>query len=148
MNTWILVADGGRAVLYSRTTHQPKLHQMESFDNVAGRMPDHLSQADQLGSSQRGHGMHGSSMTPVTDPKLHRQELFAKEVCALLHQRLTGYDELILIAAPRFLGELRKQLDEAVLAKTIAQFDKDLTHVTEHDLPEHLHKLLARGVKS
>ena len=144
MNTWILVADGSRANLFSRSSDQPHLHQVETWSNQGGRTPDHCSETDNLGSSRGGMGRQGSSMTPPTDPKRHSQQVFAKELISLLKTRHSGYDHLVVIAPPKFLGDLRAEFDHSIRHKLVGEFDKDFTHLSAHDLSPHLDKLLAQ----
>jgi protein required for attachment to host cells len=44
----------------------------------------------------------------------------------------------VLVADPRFLGELRGMLDAATAALVSATLDKDLGGISNHDLPKHL----------
>jgi len=141
MKTFVLIADGGRARLLFRSTEEPHLRQLEDWDHEAGRLPDHLSQTDSLGSTE-GHGNHHSSMTPTNDPKRHSQQVFAKKLAEYLKQSSSDYDQLIVVAAPKFLGDLRKEFDAEVNKKIIAELDKDLTHVPLHDLGSHLDHLV------
>ena len=143
MKTFILIADGSRASLLFRSTKEPQLRQMECWDNAGGRTPDHLSETDRLGSSG-GHGNHSSSMTPTTDPKRHSQHLFAKKLAGVLKQRLTGYDQLVVSASPKLLGDLRKEYDAEVSKKIVAELGKDLTQVPIHDLGPHLDHILGK----
>jgi protein required for attachment to host cells len=136
MNTWILVADGSRANLFSRHS-DGQLEKLEGWDNPEGRLAGSESQTDDLGSARPG-----SSMTPPTDPKRHSQEVFARQLAAVLKERCTGFTRLLVVAAPKFLGDLRQQLDESVRKKVAAEFAKDLTQLSAHELAPHLDKLM------
>ena len=138
MKTFILVADGSRASLYSRTSEQPQIRLMEAWDNQGGRTPDHHSESDDLGSSRPG-----SSMTPHTDPKRHSQQVFAKKLSTVLNERVSGYDQLVVAAAPKFLGDLRQDFGDAVSQKIVAELDKDLTHLSIYELAPHFEEVLA-----
>ena len=135
MTIWILVADGSRASLFSRDGD--RLEELEGWDNPEGRLAGSESQTDSLGSARPG-----SSMTPPTDPKRHSQEVFAKQLAAVLRERSSGYQRLVLVAAPKFLGDLRQQLDASVQKKIVAEFAKDLTQLSAHELVPHLDKLM------
>ena len=133
MKTYILIADGSRARLLSRTTEKPQLAQLEDWDHEAGRLPDFLSE-----DAEAGHENHHSSMTASNDPKRHSQQVFAKKLAEYLKQSSSRYDELIVVAAPKFLGDLRKEFDGEVSKKILSELHKDLTHVSLHDLESHL----------
>lgn len=136
MNTWILVADGSRANLFARD-NGGRLEKLEGWDNPEGRLAESESESDSLGSARPG-----SSMTPPTDPKRHSQEVFARQMAAVLKERCSAYDRLLLVAAPKFLGDLRQQLDQSVQKKIAAEFAKDLAQLSAHELGPHLDKLM------
>ena len=52
------------------------------------------------------------------------------------------FDKLVLVAAPKTLGDLRDLLPDPVKAKVVAEIDKDLTKVPLHELPKHLDSVL------
>ena len=137
MKTYILIADGSRARLLSRTTEEPQILQLEDWDHEAGRLPEHLTQSDDLGSTV-GQGTHHSSMTASNDPKRHSQHVFAKKLAEFLKHDCNLYDQLMVVAAPKFLGDLRKEFDGVVSRKVVAELGKDLTRVSLHDLESHL----------
>ncbi len=136
MNTWILVADGSRANLFLRAKDN-RLEKLEGWDNPEGRLAGSDSETDSLGSARPG-----SSMTPPTDPKRHSQVVFARQLASVLKDRSSAYDRLLLVAAPKFLGDLRPLLDESVQKKIAAEFAKDLTQLSAHELAPHLDKLM------
>ena len=49
-----------------------------------------------------------------------------------------AYDELVLVAEPRFLGLLRRALDRATAALVVASVDKDLVAFDAAELLSHL----------
>ncbi len=56
--------------------------------------------------------------------------MFARRLAAHLAEALRQkrFDELRIVAAPRFLGYLRKELDENVKATVGGELSKDLIH--------------------
>ena len=141
MRTFILVADGSRATLFFRSDQQPQLKVMQVWDNVAGRTPDSESESDNLGTTHAGGSHHGSS-TPTDSPKRNSKRMFVQMLAETLRERLSGYDELVLIAAPKALGDLRKKLDETVRRRVIVDLNKDLTHLSIHEVQPILEGLL------
>jgi protein required for attachment to host cells len=71
--------------------------------------------------------MHG--VFPSGDPVQHETELFAKRLCEVLDQARTQhrYDELCLVAAPKFLGLLRNNLSKEARKLVTREVDKDLS---------------------
>jgi protein required for attachment to host cells len=139
--TWILIADGSRATLYEQSDSDATLRQLENWDNEGGRTSDHVAETDALGTS--GGGSQPNAMGSQSDPKRHSQYDFARKLAHVLNEQEKAYDHLIVVAPPKVLGDLRKQLSPHVQPKIIGEFHKDLTHVSAHDLPGHLTGLLA-----
>ncbi len=49
-----------------------------------------------------------------------------------------AYQHLVLVAEPRFLGQLREALDEQVSRHVVATVDKDYAQLDERDLLDRL----------
>lgn len=151
--TWILIADGARAHLLVNRGPGTGLERVfaEEFVNPAGRahVGEMLSDGqgrsfDSVGRGREGIAGGRHAMEPPTDPKRHAQEDFARELAAMLdvHAQKRAFDALILVAAPRMLGDLRTHLSAAVAQRVSHELDKDLTNTPEHDLPQHLGDLV------
>lgn len=52
-----------------------------------------------------------------------------------------GADRIVVVAAPKMLGELRKAMPKDLAQAIVRQHDKDLTDVPDHALAEHLARL-------
>jgi protein required for attachment to host cells len=153
--TWILIADGGRARLleqdrksrtfkptFERDFFGSKVQSKEIASDRPGRT------FDSAGRGQPGdaaaHGRH--AMEPGTDPQRHAEYEFARdlsdhlETAANRHQ----FDHLVLVAAPKILGDLRELLPKTVHGKIVAEINKDLTKIPTRDLGKHLDPHLPR----
>lgn len=109
----VAVVDGGKLAMFHNTGHEAvKLEALPTpaIDKGAGSAGHHTS------SANPGHGIHG-------------EDGFAAGVAAMLNaQALSGkLGDLVVIAAPRTLGELRKHWHKALQAKLIGEIAKDLT---------------------
>jgi protein required for attachment to host cells len=143
-NTWILIADGSRAHLYSLSQDKQQVHPIEGWDNKGGRStPSAMAEPDH-NTGKHGKGSEAVHGTSEADAKRHSQQIFARELAEALKERHADFDELVIVASPKVLGDLRKDLDTEVQRKIVIEIDKDLTHVTAHDLPSHLEKLMAK----
>lgn len=152
-NLWVVVADEAIA----RILHWPPGGQeLESVEELAD--PDaHARDADlrrdaygrRAGSATHGarqdtaHRLRGSATVTSSagEAETHQEaEAFAKRVAAHLAQaRQQGrFDELHLVAAPRFLGLLRKALPEQVERAVRQSLDKDLVHLDNRQLTQHV----------
>jgi protein required for attachment to host cells len=144
--TWILVADGARArVLVNRGIGKG----LEP--TVDGEMEHDLPPTRELGTDrpgrtqQRGTGGRRHAIEPHVDWHRFEKEKFSREMAALLDAAAErgDFDRLVLIAPPRTLGDLRAALGAKARGKVHAEVDKDLTHVTLHDLPGYLADVVA-----
>jgi len=84
-------------------------------------------------------------MEPRTDPHEHEQNTFHHRLAAYLDQaRKRGdFDQLVVVAPPKALGNLRNELTDATRAKVVGELNKDITHVPIRDLAAHLGSVLA-----
>lgn len=69
---------------------------------------------------------------------------FASEIASWLDNALRNdsYDRLVLIAAPGMLGNLRHAIGRNVLDRIVAEVDKDLTKMPEHELQAELARIV------
>ena len=144
--TWVLIADGARARLLAQDKPfdhlKPALEQEEFTGSTA--------QSKEIGSDRPGRSFDSSglggrhAMAPPTDPQRYAKFAFARELAERLEEAAYAgrFDRLILVAAPKTLGDLRELLPGPVKAKIVAEIDKDLTHVPARDLPRHLASVL------
>jgi protein required for attachment to host cells len=89
-----------------------RLQEVEDLVHGAARTRARDLSADRPGRSFDSHGQGRHAMEPETDAKRHEAEVFAKQVADRIERaRIEDeFDELVLIAAPEFLGLLRKSL--------------------------------------
>lgn len=87
-----------------------------------------------LGTDRPGrYPVHGGRREAVEETDLKRLAAidFARALAAELE--LTGDRPLVLIAAPRTLGDLRRAMTPAVAARVVKEITADLTH---HPVPD------------
>ena len=73
-----------------------------------------------------------------TDFHQQDKDQLAAEAAEQLRERaLSGdFEELIVVAPPRTLAELRRNYDRAVASRVVAEIDKDLTRHTVPQITE------------
>ena len=76
---------------------------------------------------------HGATDTDIA---ARRREDFGRELAEHLNAEVARgrYDRLALVAPARMLREIRAHTSKAAQINTVAQLDKDLTKVANHDL--------------
>ena len=138
--TWILVAHRGGARLFENKGPGKGLELLQTVDHPAGKLKNKDIDTDQpgRGNDRFGPGRHAySNEHPST---VHVAEQFAKQLSTLLedgrsHHR---YGRLVLVAEPRFLGNLRAALSTQTAALITGTLDKDLGGTDTRELPRHL----------
>jgi len=141
--TWILVADGSRARLFVRAPDgglSPALDQ----ELIGTNLPSREIASDRPGRTFDSGGQGRHAKEPPTDPTRHAQASFAREIVQLLDdkRKAHGFDRMVAIAPPRFLGELRAVMSPQLRNLVAAEIAKDLTKSAPHELQDHLTKLL------
>lgn len=129
---WIITADGARARFF--------LKEGTSFTEMPGFSQHHAR------SAELGHGRPGTSFDSASTSRhaaephkdLHQaaEDEFLKPVAQKIMAEAKGYDRVLLIAAPRALGTLRKLLQP--LSVRMDELAKDLTHLDAKPLQEAL----------
>ncbi len=137
---WVVVANAGRADIYSRHKKRGPLEVVQCLAEDQASAKEQELVADEPGRTfdSGGHGRH--AMEPRHTEKDHLLTSFAQRIAQSLEsaRKASRFDQLIIIAAPAMLGELRHQLDEPTASLVTMEFDKELT---DRD-PETIAKLL------
>src|SRR5262249_16525672 len=143
--TWILVADGARARVLKNEGIGKGLQPAIDGEIAHAVPPTRDLGTDRPGRSQQRGTSGRHAIQPHVDWHRFEKEQFSKERAALLDAAAErgAFHRLVLIAPPRTLGELRAALGTKARALIRAEIDKDLTHVTIHELPDHLTRVVA-----
>lgn len=83
------------------------------------------------GNGPRSAARHGAASD--TDPHTVEYSRFAKSISRRLdnERRKGGFDELVIIAAPEFLGLLRPHLSSPTRERTVREVSKDLVRASD-----------------
>ena len=142
---WIVVANGSRAVCYSREPRKANwtLAREAEFEHAASRMKGSELVADRPGGV-RGHGNDSTKLVPRTDPRRNEVEQFARALGAHLVDALKAgrYERLTLVASNPFLGMLIAHLPAGVRRRIDAQIAHDYTQLAPKQLGERLKEQL------
>jgi protein required for attachment to host cells len=136
---WVLVADGERALFLKNdgdATH-PNLTVMRELyeENPATREQG----SDRPGRYHDGPSAHRSA---VEDTDWHRlaKERFADELAQKLYKMAHrgDFDQMVLIAPPLVLGEMRKKMHQEVSDRIVQQIPKTVTNHPIHEIEQWL----------
>jgi protein required for attachment to host cells len=138
--TWLVVADNSRARIFSTDTHMGPITELDSIVHTEARLHEQKMTSDLpgKGSGKGGNGRH--AYEDETSAKDQENINFAKEVANELDtaRKEDKFKQLILVAAPEFLGNLRNQLNAQTQKMTCFELAKNLSHLSTEEIREHL----------
>jgi protein required for attachment to host cells len=157
--TWILVADSRQAQVYTRNRVEKLIplagnSRRNQFEEIISHeplpVPGMKWQAESADGYEIGRNKTGmvfesasnarSMSAPHMDVRDEIRNHFARMVADHISQAKAAksFDRLVLVAAPKMLGEIKKHLDAKTLKSVAAEMPKDLTHYEGEELLQHL----------
>ena len=131
--TLVMVADGAKLLLF-RNEGDEKYAVLETLDHARQDNPATAEQGtDRPGRSFSRVGEHRSGYDE-TDWHQQREDEFARDAAERLEDMAKAHPEagIVVIAAPRTLGEMRGHYGRETAQRLVAEIDKDLTdHTTD-----------------
>ena len=124
----VFVTDGRKMLFLRNQGDENQLDlRTEAHDERTDRK-DHEIKTDAAGSSKQSFGW---GRPALDEPDFHEQEKtrWAKEAAERLNKRAlnNNFEALAIVAPPRTLAELRKNLHKEVERRLVATFNKEMT---------------------
>lgn len=151
MSVTVFVADTRQAKVFELSEPGAVPRSLETLENSFTGRHDRDIGADAPGSvmtrsGQRGSGA-GARRTALQARRSHKQHAvtqFARQIAERVTQAAGDHDGggVVLIAAPRFLAELRGQLPKSALRKIIREVPRDLVSLPTPALKQRLAEAL------
>ena len=139
---WILVADAGRARVFQVEDKGKSLKTTWQHESTASTLPSRAIASDRPGRTfdRAGEGRHAKE--PPTDPARYEKERFAREIAQHLdlERKLNSFQNLIIIAPPQFIGDLRASMSSQLEGCVRREINKDLSKLKPAEILEHLGK--------
>jgi protein required for attachment to host cells len=138
--TLVLVGDGQKALFLRNKGHARHVRLVVEQVLERDNPPTREQGTDRPGRSNAGVGVAQSAMEE-TDWHDLAEERFAGELAESLyrHAHANLFEQLVIIAPPKVLGNLRKSLHAEVIARVTGEIPKELT---SHPIAE-IERLLA-----
>jgi protein required for attachment to host cells len=132
----VVVADAREAVFYSCKPNSSRPH----LSRIAALQAEKITFQSEPGRSHESVGTARHAIAPHTDPKEDSRQTFARAIGKKLEEEFgkSGFENLVLIAAPKVLGDLRAALSENLKRALIAEAGKELTGANETELADYL----------
>jgi protein required for attachment to host cells len=142
--SWIVIADGAQARILENHGPGKGLLPLPAEAMRKTLRPSREINTDRPG---RGHDRIGRrhAMDAPSDPHREEKRRFADLLAEHINEAALNhsYDRLILVAPAKTLGDLRQALSKEAAAKIDGELAKDLTKVSDNDLPRHLGEVIA-----
>lgn len=135
--TWILCANASRARLFEVVPHSEAPREVADFANPAGRAHERDLRSDAAGRFHgRGERNHGHAAFPYESMGEHETERFAESLREYLDRARSEhrFAQLWVVAAPAFLGRLRRNFGKELRELTELQVDKDFSGDPARDM--------------
>ncbi|HVX15139.1 MAG TPA: host attachment protein [Pirellulales bacterium] len=145
MDTWILVADAGRARIFVSSKKGEPWRLLEEFEHPESRMKNRDLDPMEQGRTKQAFGAgNRPRMEPTTAPQQVEKEHFAQLLADKLSQAVAegACPALVAVAPPHFLGHLRSRLSDHAGKCLVATVDKDYTGSDARELAARLDDLV------
>lgn len=140
--TWILVADSAHARIFEAEAINAPLNEIRDFSNAEAHLKNVDLDSDRPGRGAGGDAHHAMDTTSTT--KEHEIENFARYIAHELDNARThnSFDQLIVVAAPSFLGQIREVISEPLAKMVSYELDKNLSKMDSDEIRQHLPEIL------
>jgi len=141
--TWVLAADASRARIFQMEGRN-NIEEIEAFVHPEGRQKNRELRTDAVGQfSAKGSPERGGDMIERTEPAEHEAELFSRALGNYLDKARTQhrYDQLCLIAPPKFLGMVRQNLSKDAQRMIDKEISKDISWFNPRDIENYIKSL-------
>lgn len=133
---WVVVADSSKARILENTGPNRSLVEVSGASFAAPRSHGRDLYSDRSGRAfdSRGAGRH--AMVHPTSPEEQGRISFIKTLATWIERprHARAFDSLILVAPPKALGLLRKELSQQTRARIVCECDKDLTNASNEKI--------------
>jgi protein required for attachment to host cells len=142
--TWILVADSARARLFE-ADGAGALNELACYTNPEGRAGTRGLTTDRPPTVNESVGFARHAIEPHTSPRAKASNSFARLLREVLDQgqHMRRFEQLVLVAPPRFLGALHTTFGKRLRECVVAEIPNDFTQLS----PAKLHAQLSARVR-
>ncbi len=143
-NIFVIAADNTCARVFHSSSSQGSLEEKTVLVHPENRLPEKNMGSDRQGYSFSSHGHGRKVLSKRVDPKEHGIKQFVKEISEYLKNSEANneFDQLIIIAAPKLLGTLKKQLNNSIRKLIIYELNKNIAKLSTAEIREYLPKYL------
>jgi protein required for attachment to host cells len=141
----VLVADAGRARFFEREKPGAAFVERGDLATETDLPRSHDIVTDRPGRTHDSVGPGRHAMEAPSDAHRELKRQAARTMAGTLARQLRadGFERLVIVASPAFLGDLRAELSAQVADRVAGSFPLDITKVPTHELSQRLADLVA-----
>ncbi len=142
-SVWMIVGNSNRVRLFAGRYLRGQFEEIKTFVHPEARLKQQQLESDSPGRTFDSFGKSRHSKGHKVDAKKQQRIDFALEVADHLDKSRAknNFSQLILIASPEFMGELRNKLSEQTIACVEMSIDKDLTAKSAEEIQRHISEI-------
>lgn len=136
--TWIVAADHTRGRIFSMD--DKSFEEVCTFTHPEARVQEQALQSDRPGRAHESVGKARHALAPDVDSSEHERAVFAKEIGSYIEQarQRHQFKKLLLIAEPKMLGSLRKELSGDTMNLVKRELSKNITQQDEREIKRYV----------
>lgn len=140
MNNWVIVGDSARARFYKTQNATSDFQEFQTLIHNESRMHEQDLKSDRSGNAHDSAGMNRFNISSDQNTKQKESEIFAREIACYLEKSRTEnkLSQLVVVAAPKFLGKLRNELSNSCKKMIVSEYAKNISHMPTTELRSHL----------
>lgn len=140
MSVWVLIADAARGRLFSLDRANKRLIEIDNFVNPKARLLEHSLSSDAPGRSYDREGSGRHIIENKTSKKDYISNIFAKQIAENIKKKynLKKFYRIIVVAPPKMLGNIERQLSSLKYKNASIFIAKDLSRFTSREIYKNL----------
>ena len=145
-NIFVIAADSTSARIFYSSSSKGPLEEKAVLVHPENRLKKKNMASDRQGYSYSSHGHGRKVLANHVDPRENEINQFVKEINEYLKnsEAKKEFDQLIIIAAPKLLGILKKNLNNNIKKHITYELKKNITKLSAAEIRNFLPKYLSR----
>jgi len=138
--TCVVVAESSRARVFEMINPRTPMKELKDMVHPQSRVHEQKLTSDRPGRTFDRYGQGHHSMEQQVGAREQEVQVFAAQLAEFLQAQCgkNAFDDIVIIAAPDFLGQLRKKLDPGTRKRVTREIDKNIVQHDEADIRKHL----------
>lgn len=133
---WVLVADSGTARILEMRRKPAEFREVHKLESESRHLSTHDLVSDASGRAFHVQGPSGHSKQPRSDAHDLAEQAFSRKLVGKLEHaaNMNIFEHLVIIADPKTLGRLRRQMKKALTARVTDELNLDLVGIPLNSL--------------